>query len=167
MADDVDDALHTFVTERKQAMMKAVADPIDNTSVFEKSVIVAAIHRQMLSLHLLGEDGLVNAVAAPDVGEHSKVSFDCRVNGTIVKHNHMLMVHDVPHRIRIFLEDEEGLFAICYRGILATRLSRRSATWRFPTEFWEVRLPCPNAFLADAWNTQPDGSVRVLAPCLP
>lgn len=162
----IDDSLlvDTLVTERKQSAAKTAAEPIRNTVVFEKSVIVTMINNQLGFLDLLGEDGMVDRLAEFEI----PASWHYRLNGTIIREGQMVMSGGFPHLIRMFVEEKNRVFAVCHRGILARRISRRAAEWRFDeTKFVELHMDPHLAFLADAWTAQADGTTLVLAPYLP
>ena len=162
----IDDSLlvDTLVTERKQSEAKSAAESISHTHVFEKSVTCAMINNQISSLDNLGEDGLVELL--PDF--ENPVSWHYRLNGTIIRDGNMVMSGGFPHWIRMFLEEDNRVFALCHQGILARRISRRAADWRFDeSEFVELHMDPNLAFLADAWTAQADGTTLVIAPNLP
>ena len=122
------------------------------------------IINQRNSLDLLGEDGMVDLLAEFEI----PASWHYRLNGTIIRDGQVVMSGGFPHRIRMFLEEDNRVFAVCHRGMLARRISRRAAEWRFDeTNFVELHMDPNDAFLADAWTAQPDGTTLVLAPCLP
>ena len=122
------------------------------------------ISNQTNSLDLLGEDGMVDLLAEFEI----PASWHYRLNGTIIRDGHMVMSGGFPHLIRMFLEGDNRVFAVCHRGILARRISRRAAEWRFDeSEFVDFHMDPNLAFLADAWTAQTDGTTLVLAPCLP
>lgn len=81
--------LDTFTCERKHSMMKLAAEPIDNTSTFERTCLARALTLHQASLRDGIRDGLVHGQADPGTAAllgvvACTIAKDIRVDGTLL-----------------------------------------------------------------------------------
>ena len=109
--------MDAFVTERKHSLAKQAADPAQNTSVYEKSVLSRSISLHVGTLSSLRRDGLLGGQMPPE-WPGVTISKKMHWRGTIVAEGDVLLKDSSWVYVRGCLLAPEGL------ALLAQTLQR-------------------------------------------
>lgn len=162
--------LDAFVGERKNGMLKNIANDVKNTVAFERTVISRAICKQLDHLDDPDcfRDRLVGAVDEPVLAALHRVA-EARVASAAVWRGMRVAIDDIMavdgclYQVAACCSLEARVGFLVYTFEMRCRVSATAARWSRSAEFSFLALDSKQVRLADGWYLEPDGSVVVLS----
>jgi hypothetical protein len=127
---DCEFVLDAFLIEKEHLLARECANPIENTSRFEESVLARMLHAQVQTLNNLGpQDSLMSPKVAYPGFANAFMSDNLTIDGVTYSVGDFVFLNTLPGRVLSCIEEGAELFVIVDVFRLVARISNESADY--------------------------------------
>ena len=152
--------IDAFIIERLHLRMKAIAEPVCNTNVFEETTLAGIINSQLRSLHSndICKDGLVGKKAM--LGQDIQVADKVTLGGLNISINDVVLKHKTASLVLACLREKDDLFVLVKLLALHANIGIHSFRCRMTSnvQLWRVA----DLELPLAWKGEEDNMMIII-----